>query len=89
MVHRREHVVVVDRVVGRLGRRRVGRADHLADLHAAAGQQGAVDPGPVVTPGLLVDLRRAAEFAPHEQRRRLVQAAHGQVFDQRRDAGVK
>ena len=45
-------------------------------------KQRTVDLRPVVAAGVLVDLRRAAELAPHDDRHVLVQPAVVQVFDQ-------
>ena len=82
VVERGEDFLEVDRAVLGLGAQAIGRADDLAGAHAAAGQQGAGDVGPVVAAGVLVDLGRAAEFAPDDDRDVLVQAAVVQVLDQ-------
>src|SRR5688572_439225 len=57
----------------------VGRADDLTGPHAAAGEQGARDLRPVVAAGAAVDLRRAAELAPDDDRHVLVQTALVQI----------
>ena len=58
------------------------RADGLAGLHAAAGQQGATDLRPVVAAGAVVDPRRAAELAPGDHRHVVEHAARFEVLDQ-------
>src|SRR5579872_234540 len=80
-----QHVAVVDRLVLRLRGRGVGRAEHLAGTHAAAGQQRSVDPRPVVAAGVLVDLRRAPELAPDHQRHVAVKAPGVEVLDEGRN----
>ena len=89
MVERGEDVLEGDRAVLGVTGRLVGRADHLAGAHAAAGQEGEIHRRPVVAAGVLVDLGRAAELAPDDHRDVLVQAAEMQVFDQRREGHVE
>ncbi len=84
-----QDVLVVDRPAGGRAAQLVGRADHLADLHAAAEEQGRVDPGPVVAAGVLVDLGRAAELAPDDHGDVAVEAAVVDVLDQGRDPLVE
>ena len=84
-----QDVVVVDRSAGGRAAELVGRADDLADLHAAAGEQGRVDPRPVVAAGVLVDLGRAAELAPDDHRDVPVQTAGVDVLDQGGDPLVE
>ena len=57
----------IDGVLGVL----VRRADDLAGLHAAAGEDGAVRLRPVIAAVLVVEPRRAAELAPDDDRARL------------------
>ena len=67
----------------------VGRADDLAGPHAAAGEQGAGDVRPVVAAGVLVDLGRAAELAPDDDRHVLVEPARVEVVDQGRQGLIE
>ena len=78
-----------DRAGDRFAGDPVGRADHLARLHAAAGQQGEIHLRPVVAADDGADLRRAAELAPHDDRAILVEPALVQVLDQGADALVE
>ena len=80
-----QDVLVMDRPAGGRAAQLVGRADHLADLHPAAEEQGRVDAGPVVAAGVLVDLGRAAELAPDDHGDVAVEPADVDVLDQRRD----
>src|SRR5436309_3060539 len=65
VVERRDDLAHADRVLGGFGAGVVCRADHLAHLQPAAGDDGRHDRGPVVAPRVAVDLRRAPELAPH------------------------
>ncbi len=84
-----QDVLIGDRPAGGRAAELVGRADDLANLHAAAEQEGRVDPGPVVAAAVLVDLGRAAEFAPDDHGDVAVEPAEVDVLDQRRDAPVE
>ena len=81
-IERGDHVLEVDRAIGGAFAQPVGRADDLAGLHAAAGQECAADLRPVVAAGTIVDLRRAAEFAPGDDRHIVEHAADVEIFDQ-------
>src|SRR5205085_11248287 len=64
-------------------------ADDLAQLQAAAGDQGRHDGRPVVAAAVIVvDLRRAAELAPHDRHDVVLHASGVQVVDQGGDGGV-
>jgi hypothetical protein len=67
----------------------VGAADHLPRLHAAAGQERAIDLGPVVAAGVLVDARRAAKLAPGDHRHIVQKTADFQVLDQGAEALIQ
>ena len=77
------------RPLGGFAAQAVGRANHLAVFHAAAGQQRARDARPMVAAAVLVDFRRATELAPHADGDVFVQAAIVQIPDERRDALVE
>ena len=89
VVERGEDFAEGDGAVDGVFAQAVRRADHLAGPHAAAGQQGAADLRPVVAAGVFVDLRRAAEFAPDDDRHVAIQPALVQVFDQGADALIE
>ena len=61
----------------------VGRADNRATLDAAASHEAGEDVRPVIAAGVFVDLRRAAEFAEHDDQRLLQHAGLGEISDQR------
>src|SRR5687768_4601810 len=67
-----------------LGGGAVGGADDLAELHAAAGKQGAVGLGPMVAAGVFVDDGGSAELAPANDGDIFLEAAGVEVFDERR-----
>ena len=77
-------------VIGRAGIRRgshalgVGGAVSVAALETAAGQEHRHRPGPVVATGILVNLRRTAEFPGTIDRRPVQQATIAQVLDEGR-----
>ena len=72
----------VDRSVLGMFAETIGRADDLAGPHAAAGEEGGGDGGPVVAAGVLVDPRRPAELAPGDDGRVLEHVVGVEVFDQ-------
>src|SRR5262245_28208680 len=67
----------------------IGGPDDLADLEAAASEQGTAHVGPVVAAGLLVDPRSAAKFAPDDDGDVVEQTADFQVFEERGEALVE
>ena len=89
VIERGEDILIVHGPILRFLAQAVGRTDHLAHPHAAAGQEGARGSGPVVAAGGFVDPRRAAEFAPGDHADVLVQAAGVQVFDQSGDSLIE
>ena len=60
----------------------VARAEGDSSLDAAAGQNDAVAVGPVVAPGVGVDLGRPAELAHGDDQRFLEKPASAQIVDQ-------
>src|SRR5207302_978047 len=89
VVKRREDIAEQHGTFGGFAAPTVRRADGLAGPHAAAGEQSASDLRPMIAAGVLVDRRRAAKLAPHDDRDILVQPAPVQVLDQRADALVE
>ncbi len=85
VIERGEHFQVVDRPILHLAADAIARSDNLAGPHAAAGQHGEVDRGPMIAAGIFVDLGRAAEFAPHDHRHVLFHSPLVQVIEQRRN----
>src|SRR4051812_3297788 len=85
MIDGRQHILIMHRPAGGRAAELVGRADHLADPHPAAEEQGHAHPGPVVAARLLVDPGRAAELAPGHHGHVAVEAAVVEVLHQRRD----
>ena len=67
----------------------VGRPDHLTDLHAATSENRRVDSCPVIAPGILVDLGRAAELTPDHHGDVAIKPAGVDVLNQCRDSLVK
>ena len=67
----------------------VGGADDLAALHAAAGEEGHGDAGPVVATDLGADARGAAEFAPDEDGDVFVESALVEVVNEGGDGLVE
>ena len=83
MVERGEDFAEVDAAICNLAAEPVRRADDLAGLHPAAGEQRAADLRPVIAPGVRVDLRGASELAPRHHRHVLVQPTLMQILDER------
>ena len=67
----------------------IGRPDHLSGAEPATGEEPAADLGPVVAAGILVDLRRTAEFTPRHDGDVLVEPALVQILDEGRQALVE
>ncbi len=61
----------------------IGATVHLAALNSAAGNQAAKRPGVMVATGVLVDCRRAAEFAGYDDQGFVQDAAVFQIAQQR------
>src|SRR5262249_45350796 len=76
------HVGGGERMVVRLAAALVAGADTPAAAPPAAGDEGAVTVLPVVTAGLVVDLRRPAELAHGKHQRGQQQSALAQFFQQ-------
>src|SRR6266536_6558407 len=83
------HVGGRGRAVGDCGTLLVGRANDAADSEAPTGHEGGERPGPVVAAGELVDARRAAKFGGDYDKRRVEQAACGEIADERWDGLVE
>src|SRR5436190_18615185 len=66
LIERRENFAEMDRPGLYLLAPARRRAQNLAASQAAAGHQGAGDTGPVVAPGVRIDLRRAPELSPDD-----------------------
>src|SRR5207248_2838516 len=84
-----EDVAELDWSIGGFSAQPIGGADHLAGLHAAAGEQSARDARPMVAAGVFVDGGGSAELAPDDNRNILVEAALVQVIYQRAHALVE
>ena len=64
-------------------------ADHAAALDTAAAEQQGEAAAPVITPGVLIDLRRTAEFACDNHHRFFQQPAVVQVVEQRGNSEIE
>ena len=89
VIERGEDILIMHGPILRFLAQAVGRTDDLAHAHAAAGQEGARRPGPVVSAGGFVDARGAAEFAPGDDADILVEPAGVQIFDQGGDSLIE
>src|SRR5437879_3168273 len=89
VVKRGEDFAKEDWALDRFTAPAVGRADDLARLHAAAGQQRAGDFRPVVASRVFVDGWGAAKLTPHDDRHFLLETLPAEVVDQRADALVE
>ena len=78
-----------DRAVHGVFAEAIGRADHLAGPHAAAGDESAGNLGPVVAAGTGIDLGRAAEFAPDDDGDVFIEAPLVQIGDEGRGRPVE
>jgi len=83
MQHGGMNIDRVDCITGRLGAMRIGGAIDLPALDAAAGQHRRSAGAPMITPGVLVDSRSAAEFAKYRYQSFCELAALIQVVQQR------
>ena len=84
VVERREEFLEMDGAVGGVFAEAVSGTEDLASLQAAAEEHCAGDLRPMVSAAVvIVDARRAAELAPDDDHHVVVQAASGQVFEQR------
>jgi hypothetical protein len=61
----------------------IGGPNDLSRAHAAARQKGTADVGPMIAAAILIDPRRAPEFAPDHDRHVVEQVTGFQIFDQR------
>ena len=68
VIERGKDLLKVDGPLAGFFAQAIGRADHLSATNAAAGQECTADIRPMIAPRLLVDPRRAAEFAPDDHR---------------------
>src|SRR5947208_720177 len=75
VIERGHDVLIVNRPADGSGGVAVGFADYLAGAHSATGEQRHADSGPVVAAAVFGDRRRAAEFAPGDDRDVVDQAA--------------
>jgi tetratricopeptide (TPR) repeat protein/Zn-dependent protease with chaperone function len=76
-------------ILSRVGGDLVRRADYVSAAYARPGQEHCHGRAPVVAPGVLVDLGRAAELARQHDQRRLQQAALRKVVEQARHGPVQ
>ena len=71
-----------DRLAGRIRGDLIARTQHATALNAAAGQHDTEARRPVISTAILVETRRAAEFAHHDDQGFVEQSAHVEILDQ-------
>ena len=88
-IESREYLGKVHRAVGDRRGMAVGGADHLSGAEATSGEQSAADCRPMIAARILVDLRRAAELAPGDDRHVFIEPTFVKILDERGESLIE